>query len=231
MDYIYTFKYLEEAFALALEYGYRIIKCEEYPGYKQRLYNKVLINRVDIDVTCVGAKKISEIFNGLGIKGTFFVRLHAKYNPFSFENYESLKYIVDSGHEVGLHSEIVDASKCWKLPSTKILLKGIDILNEMLEIKIKGVASHNGETGNNNLDFWKDKKPSDFGLLYEAYDNQPRFNLFNESIYVSDSKPARWKCYRKGVLDKTDKRYLHEHIKDNNEILYTLIHPGTYHAI
>ena len=226
--YKFTFKYLEEAFNLALEYGYHIIKCEEYLEYKYH-YDKVLINRVDIDLTCIGAKRISEIFNRLNIKGTFFVRLHAEeYNPFSFENYKSLKYIVDNGHEVGLHSEIIDASKYWKLSSTKVLLRDIDILNEMLGIKIKGIASHNQETGNNNLDFWKDKKPADFGLLYEAYDNQPEFNLFNESVYVTDSNYTYWKCYKKGIMDENDKRWLHEHIKDNNKILYTLIHPITY---
>ena len=36
----------------------------------------------------------------------------------------------------------------------------------------EGVASHGGMTGLNNLDFWKDREPSDFGLTYEAYREQ-----------------------------------------------------------
>ena len=50
------------------------------------------------------------------------------------------------------------------------LEKDIDVLNRMLEIKIEGIASHGGATGLNNLDFWKNKKASDFGCKYEAYD-------------------------------------------------------------
>lgn len=50
---------------------------------------KILINRVDIDFSVKKAVKLGKIFNDLGIKATFFIRLHApEYNPFSFENYQ-----------------------------------------------------------------------------------------------------------------------------------------------
>lgn len=223
-----SFLHLEEIFELALERGYQIIKCEEYLSCKRVSHGKLLVNRIDIDFWCPGAARIAEIFNRLGIKGTFFIRLHAEeYNPFSIENYRYLKFIRDSSHEIGLHSEVVGTSERWKIPPEKLLINDIEILNKMLDIKLIGIASHReGECS--NLDFWTGRKPSDFGLSYEAYDNHPTFNLFDESVYISDSEYTHWKCYRNGILDESDKRCLCRHLEDGNKIIYTLIHPITY---
>jgi hypothetical protein len=99
----------------------------------------------------------------------------------------------------------------------------------MFGIEIKGIASHGGMTGLNNLDFWKERKSSDFGLAYEAYDKEPEFNLFQESFYVSDSEWTRWKCYNKGKFVEGDRKSLSEHALDNHSILHFLIHPDTYY--
>ncbi len=98
----------------------------------------------------------------------------------------------------------------------------------MFSISIKGIASHGGMTGNNNLDFWKDKTATDFGLFYEAYDKQPQFNLFQESFYVSDSEWTRWKCYDKGILLTDNRSSLSQHAMQNHLVLHSLIHPDTY---
>lgn len=98
----------------------------------------------------------------------------------------------------------------------------------MLQIKIKGVASHGGATGLNNLDFWKDRNARDFGLLYEAYDKTADFNLFGESFYISDSEWTRWKCYNRGKLVEGDRRSLMEHALDGHDLIYLLTHPETY---
>lgn len=102
-------------------------------------------------------------------------------------------------------------------------------MNRLLDTRIVGVASHGGMTGLNNLDFWKDKKPADFGLLYEAYDTQPEFDLFNRSLYVSDGNWTYWKSYKNGKLCENDRRNLMEHAKDKNPVIYSLIHPETYY--
>lgn len=93
------------------------------------------------------------------------------------------------------------------------LKRHIEVLNTILNIKIKGVASYGGMTGLNNLDFWKERIPSDFGLLYEAYDRQPTFDLLYNSFYVADSAWTYWKCYDKGVLKEVDNRNLRMDIK------------------
>jgi len=226
----FTFKNLEQYYIAALEAGYDIISCQKYIELKKTAIKKILVARVDIDVSVKKAKLIADIFNKLGVRATFFVRLHAnEYNPFSFENYKILKFIRDSGHEIGYHSEIIDQSVIWDEEADKCLMRDIEILNHMLEIKLVGVASHGGMTGLNNLDFWKNKNPSDFGLLYEAYDTQPAFDLFNNSFYVSDSCWTYWKCYNNGKLCETDRRNLADHVKDKHPIIYCLTHPETYY--
>ena len=79
----------------------------------------------------------------------------------------------------------------------------------------------------NLLDFWKDKKATDFGLMYEAYDKSPEFDLFNHSFYISDSEWTRWKCYSQGKLVNGDQRSLSEHILEGHKLIYHLIHPET----
>lgn len=231
MDFHFTFKNIEKQYQTALEYGYEIITCVDYYYRKKNkeIFKKVIVNRIDIDMSVKKAEVLLEIFNKLNIKASFFIRLHAKeYNPFSFENYRIIKDIINSGHEIGYHSEVVDQSAIWNENESDCLLKDIDIINRMFNVEIKGIASHGGITGLNNLDFWKDKKAEDFGMLYEAYDTDPNFDLFNKSFYISDSEWVRWKCYDKGKLITNDNRTFEEHLQDNHNLIYLLIHSDTY---
>ena len=226
----FTFKHLEQSYLAALHAGYDIISCQDYVAIKPTLDRKILVARVDIDFSVKKSKILAEMFNRLGVKATFFVRLHAhEYNPFSFENYKILKFIRDAGHEIGYHSEIVDQSVIWNENISDCLRRDIAVLNCMLDINVVGVASHGGMTGLNNLDFWKDKTAKDFDLLYEAYDTQPAFDLMNHSFFVSDSCWTYWKCYQNGKRCENDKRHLIEHIQDGHPVLYSLIHPDTYY--
>lgn len=227
----FTFDYIEQEYLKVKEVGYNFLTCFEYVAWKKnKNFNKIVVNRVDIDFSVKKTKSLIEIFNKLQIKATFFLRLHApEYNPFSFENYKIIKFLLESGHELGYHSEIIDQSVIWKENAVDCLKKDIDVINNMFGVEIKGIASHGGMTGLNNLDFWKERKPSEFGLVYEAYDKEPEFNLFQESFYVSDSEWTRWKCYDKGNLVEGDRRSLSEHALDNHPIMHFLIHPDTYY--
>lgn len=227
----FTFANLELYLTAALESGYEFITCDQYLTRKstETLPALALVNRVDIDFSCKKARRVADIFNKLSIKGSFFVRLHApEYNPFAFENYLVLKHIKSCGHEIGYHSEVVDQAAIWSEDATDCLLRDIKILNTMLDIEVKGVASHGGLTGLNNLDFWAGRKATDLDLAYEAYEKSGSFNLFNESFYISDSEWTRWKCYDKGELVLGDHRSLADHVKDRHKLIYLLTHPDTY---
>ena len=230
-DFHFTFQSIKKQYQAAKNAGYEFVTCEQYYYLKKANISnkKLIVNRVDIDASVKKAENLVEIFNELDIKASFFFRLHAlEYNPFSFENYRIIKNIIHSGHEIGYHSEVIDESVIWKEDPIICLKRDIEVFEKMFDYKIKGVASHGGLTGFNNLDFWKDKKPSDFGLLYEAYDKQPEFNLFDESFYISDSEWIRWKCYNKGKLLSGDNRTFEEHLINNHSLIYLLIHSDTY---
>jgi len=228
----FNFKYdiLKSYFKKAIDAGYKIITCKEYAETKSALlHSKVFVNRIDVDTSVRKIKNLSDIFNQLGIKGSFFLRLHGdEYNPFSFENYRIVCQLIKDGHEIAYHSEIIDQSVIWNESAKDCLVRDVAVLEKMFNIKISGVASHGGITGLNNLDFWKEAKPSEFGLLYEAYDKQPGFNLFHESLYVSDSN-YKWKSYLKGTLTSTSNKTLGDYIDEGHQRIYLNIHTDTYY--
>lgn len=225
----FTFTNLEEQYRIALDEGYQFLTCRQYFLQKDQLPEKAVVNRVDIDVSVAKADRLRDLFDRLGIKATFFVRLHAaEYNPFSFENYRILKAIKQSGHEIGYHSEIIDQAAIWNEDPALCLRRDLELMSTMLGIPITGVASHGGMTGLNNLDFWKTHAPAEFSLDYEAYDNGPAFGLFADSFYVSDSEWTRWKCYLHGELCANDRRSFGEHARSGHALMYLLIHPETY---
>jgi len=221
----FSFNNIQKQYKEAKNHGYSVVTCEEFVLRKNNgtLTERMLINRVDIDFSVKKAERLGHIFKNLGIKASFFVRLHApQYNPFSFENYRILKSLLVSGNEIGYHSEVIDQFEIWNESLEENLLRDIEIINRMFNMKISGLASHRGMTGFNNLNFWKNRKASDYGLLYEAYD------WFNETFYISDSEWTQWKCYDRGILQKGDRRCLVEHLADAHPIIYLLIHSDTY---
>jgi hypothetical protein len=233
MTTLFTWDYLESELQLAKELNYRYVRCCDYGGIKHRstepLKDKLIVLRIDIDLSMKKADRMLDIFERLGIRGSFFVRLHAReYNPFSFENFRIAKRIKAAGHEIGYHSEVIDQSKIWDEDPAQCLERDLEVMSRMYEIKVKGAASHGGLTGWNNLDFWRGKKPSEYGLLYEGYDEEPEFGLFHHSLYVSDSEWTRWKCYDNGKLRENDRRSLSEHAATGASLIYLVIHTDTY---
>ena len=172
-NFIFTFQNIEGQYAKALELGYKIMTCEGV-GVKTKKEDLIIVNRVDVDFSVKKALRLSNIFNKLSIKASFFFRLHApEYDPLSFENYKIIRQIHNDGHEIGYHSEIIDMEAIWGDDAASCLEKDLKVFENYYGIKIKGVASHGGLTGLNNLEFWKKEKPANFGLLYEAYDEEP----------------------------------------------------------
>ena len=84
----FTFTNIEKQYKKALDLGYNLITCKKFADNQNKLKKHTTVNRVDIDLSVKKAGRLGNIFSRLGIKGTFFIRLHEpKYNPFSFENY------------------------------------------------------------------------------------------------------------------------------------------------
>lgn len=224
----FTFKYLEDQLATAVELGYSFLRCDDMLGRSTSSDTRYIVVRVDIDEDVEKTNLLLDIFVRQNVRASFFVRLHGAYNPFSFANYLTLRRIRDEGHEIGYHSEVIDESAIWREDPSDCLRRDLRVLESMLEISVRGVASHGGRTGLNNLDFWNTHSPSDFSLDYEAYDDSEKFGLFSRSLYISDSEWTRWKCYSNGVLMQGDHRSLVEHLENGPALIYLLLHPETF---
>ncbi len=225
-----TFQGLRDDFQAVIREGYTVITCRQFCAKRAALPPRTVVNRVDVDFSLLKARRLLDIFAELEIKATFFVRLHApEYNPLSFENYLIIRAMVEAGHELGLHAELMDQQAIWGEPADNCLKRDLAVMREAFGVDVVGVASHRGLTPWNNLDFWQQHQAGDFGLLYEAYDNSPAFNLFGTSRYVSDSEWTQWKSYQNGVLVPGDRRTLGEHAQSGPPLLYSLIHSDTYY--
>jgi hypothetical protein len=228
----FTFSYLHDQYAALIDAGYSVMSCRQYvDADKDNLISqKIIVNRVDIDLSVKKADRLRKIYADLNIPATFFLRLHAKeYNPFDFENYKIIKNIISDGHEIGYHSEIMDQAAIWQEDPAVCLRRDIAVMEAMFGTKVDAVASHGGMTGINNLDFWKDRRASEFGLSYEGYETEGAFALFNRSLYVTDSEWTRWKCYVDGQRRENDARSPAEHAADHPALMYLLVHPDTYY--
>lgn len=226
----FTFAEIESQYREVRDLGYRFVTCADYARAGGAPGGPTVVNRVDIDFHMRRADRLADIFERLDIRASFFVRLHAnEYNPLSFEGLRILKRIAAAGHEIGYHSEVVDAAAVWDEDPGVVLRRDLAILGAMIGRPVEGVASHGAMTGLNNLDFWTDHRPRDFGLLYEAYDREPEFDLFHTSFYVSDSEWSRWKCYDRGQLVVGDRRSFAEHARSGHPLIYLLVHADTYY--
>lgn len=225
----FTWDHYKDIFKTALENDYKFVTCVDYVLNHEKYENeKIFINRVDVDLSCKKAKIAAEIFKELNINASFFIRLHADYNPFSFENYECLRFIRNNNNEIGLHSEIMDCEGIWNELSEVCLIRDLKVLSNMLNVGINGVASHRGYTKFNNLDFWKESFRNSsveyYALLYEAYDSI----LFN-NFFMSDSQITKWKCYNNGRLIEGNEDCACKNIKRGHRVIYCLTHPCQYY--
>ncbi|MEW5724986.1 MAG: hypothetical protein AB1896_17880, partial [Thermodesulfobacteriota bacterium] len=103
----FTFHHYRRIFETALEAGYRVLTLQEFFSAPKEPMGRVLINRVDVDLRLDRIQALAGILDDLGVKATFFLRLHAdRYNLLSFNGFNMVKALIRSGHEIGLHSEL-----------------------------------------------------------------------------------------------------------------------------
>ncbi len=222
----FTYAHYADIFRVARDEGYQIITLEDWFKRKYGAGRKVLINRIDVDDNIGRLWRMADIFDGLGVRASIFLRLHAtRYNLLFFDNIRLVRHLLAGGHEIGLHSEIEDVRHLCGLDPTRALRAELALFSGLLGVNSCGLASHRDLTPYNNLDFWKDHSPEDFGLLYEAYDD----GLWTGSRYVSDSEYTQWKSYEKGVLREGDRRCACEHIREGVPVLYLLTHTCSWY--
>lgn len=221
----FTFATYKSTLETALLNGYQIIPVKDF--FSETQPEKFVLNRVDVDLKPEKATFFLDILQDLRVKATFFLRIHSPtYNLFEFSLINLIERMIRDGHEIGLHTELADLQGICNRNPESSLRKEIMIIEDYFGIKILGTSSHGDHTGYNNLSFWDNRKPDDFGLVYEAYDQ----TIFNACRYISDSEWTQWKSYEGGKLLENDRRTPSEHIEqDSPNRIYLLTHPDCYY--
>lgn len=222
----FTYNHLRKIYETAFKEGYDVITLHDYFSGNFKNGKPIIINRIDIDARIDRIPIFLKLYSDLGVKATFFPRIHSKdYNLFTFSWFNLIKELIYQGHEIGVHSEIIDMCVICSEEPCHLVQVEKKMMEGYFNIKIFGFASHSDFTKNNNLDFWNKHKPSEFGLEYEAYDTA----LWNNCRYISDSEVIRWKSYENGKLKTNDNRCPCIHFTEHPPIVYLLIHPDSFY--
>lgn len=185
----------------AKEKGYSFALMRDH---KKSLKDKAIFLRHDVDSDPDLALNFSEIEKKLGIKATYFFRVHSEDNLFSLRNYRAIKRIMKAGHEIGLHAETDFASLIGE-PERPVLSRGKAVLEAIIGSPISGVSMHEPSRSIKRL------RKSDIerlGFDYDAYDAR-----FLERLkYISDSS-CRWRegCMCHFIQAGTPRLYILTH--------------------
>jgi hypothetical protein len=175
-----------ELIQTALHLGYRFATFSEHEAVIER---RLILMRHDIDLSVDNALNFARIEAELGIRATYFVRVHARhYNPFEYHTYRKLREIEVLGHEIGLHYEPGFADAVGEEPAAMVRREKT-ILEALFDHPIVSAAAHLPAKSGRTV---TESNLATFGLHYEAY--TPRF--LEGFKYLSDSN-GRW---REGCL-------------------------------
>jgi len=214
MEYDWTFKNYEKILSLGKKKGYSFLTCADYYQEKKagrKLPKKIIIMRHDVDDRIGRIKGYLDAEKRQRVAATYFFRVHAKYNLFSYRCYELLKRVREEGHEIGLHTEVLDFVFAHREKSEDILRREIAALEAVSGARIKGVAPHRDLSYHeNSLPFVQKFNLKKFGLMYQSYD--PLFTLDMEYVNESLNPHICWKSKSpEQAIGSFDKIYIMTH--------------------
>jgi hypothetical protein len=191
------------------EYCLRSAKEKRYSfalmrDHKSSIKENVIFLRHDVDSNPDQALLFSDIERKLGIRSTYFFRVHSGDNLFSLNNYRAIKQLMKGGHEIGLHAETDFASLVGEheLP---VLLRAKAVLEAVVGTRIAGVSMHEPVRSSRRLQKSDIKK---LGFKYDAYDAR----FFERLKYISDSS-CRWRegCMCNFIQARAPRLYILTH--------------------
>lgn len=186
----WTYEHYTNCINNAKRQGYQILPFNEVESTSPM--ESIIILRHDIDISVTRALNMAMLESTLGIRASYFVRVHASsYNIFEYNTYNKLKKILSLGHEIGLHFEAVDFSTITGENSLDIFLREKKVLETILNTSVKSAAAHGEHTtvgATHNRSFFQNINKSQVNIEYNTYDP-----AFTENMkYISDSS-GRWR--------------------------------------
>ena len=224
LDFTFT-KYRELCEAMVSS-DYAILTVKEYLTMGKKP-DKYIILRHDVDMRPERSLKTAQIEKYFGIHATYYIRMTKEvFVP------DLIRQIVELGHEVGYHYEVLDKARGDYERAIEIFEKELSMLRETCDIKT--ICMHgNSRTRWDNRDLWKYYDFKKYGIIGEAYLSID----FNDIVYFSDTartwnprykiKDSNGGSEDKPTINKTDalielveaERFPH---------LYILMHPDDW---
>lgn len=171
-------------------YGY-IMRQFQINGYEflyftdKPMTDRFIFLRHDVDRSLDKALALANWEQQLGVKSTYFVRLHSRYyNCFSFPGLKALREIMAAGHEIGLHTEFYDLAKIFGDDGMEVFAREKRILEDILELPVRVFSPHR-TTGSTNTE----EIHCHLNVLRTSHDMLCTFDeRFHRDIkYISDS--------------------------------------------
>jgi len=197
----FTHSHYKACIEYALENGYEFLAMKDALG--ELPAGKVIIMRHDEDLSLPAMYNLGKIENELGIRATYFIRLHAQnYNLLSQDSYSIVHKIIEMGHEIGFHYEI-HTHPALVNREKELFDRSKSLMESVLGTEIIGMSYHEPARFRNKIN----ERELPKGIQYEAY--QKRF--MDNFKYISDSS-AHW---REGCMcqhiGKEDNLYILTH--------------------
>ena len=201
----FSYHHYKECLVSALSQNYDFFRFCDYENIADS--SKFIFLRHDVDHSLDLALKMGVIEHTLGIRATYFIRLHAaKYNALSLVGTQQLYHLKEMGHEIGLHYE-PSYSATLKQDPQQSLQVDLNALENCIGEKIISISPHE-PTREKSFIVNKELMRKN-GLKYQAYDD-----IFIKQLkYISDSS-CNW---REGCM--------HTFIANNIPKLCILTHP------
>jgi len=210
--------------------------------------NKYFCIRHDVEAGICLPQTIwfAKVENRSGWKSTYFIRYFSDYFDFSINFNNFCKRLIDLGHDIGLHVDVIKHHKDTNKDLLAILKTPLDFLRSN-GIEVKGVSAHgnpeNYEIGF-NYEFWKEFNKAknegtnnsfseiglnDLDLSYEAYFLDYDFFLADSAGewagWVRDSEPIPYERNMRNSPKHIGKKVINKFNEMDKGFLQLLIHP------
>ena len=187
--------------------GFALRSFEDYNNHRLESDGVNVFIRHDVDISLKRTKKMAEIEKSLGIRSTYFFRLHAERYDFE-EAVPIIRELSQAGFEIGLHYETLSVAAGDRGRAIELLIQDIGRLREIAPLVV--VAAH-GQKGYKNREIWEDVDKEKLEIS-SAYDME-------YDLYLSDAGG-------KSLRDKNG-NYLFDRIYEAKpgQIVQVLIHP------
>jgi hypothetical protein len=212
--------------------GYQPVTLDSYlSGKVDAKQNKIVLIRHDVDRWLRTALRMAEVEAQMGIAASYYFRVPSTWN-------ESVsRRVVELGHEVGLHYEVLDKAKGNKEKASEHMVRDLETARKIAPITTAAMHG-NPATPYDNRNFWEANQFADFGLIGEAYLSVE----FDDFHYFSDTgrswKDNYFNIYDAPATEKNKKKSLRLNntdeligaVKGLEKNLYLVTHPERWSA-